>query len=361
MKKRFKDREPKSAADLSGKAESEKEELKKRSGVVTSRWLLRIKALFLGLLVIYISVPFVLYCCPWMLGHVIYCHSIRIPFFVDLSRPEDLALNHTVNFYLTPEEGVTVGVWQTVPDSQWYNAQGKDLGWYKEALKDGTPAIIYLHGNLGNRWECFIPSLMCLFQVLSAAEFNVLAVDYRGYGDSTGQPTEAGMTADAVHLYHWVKEYSGSSPVCLWGHSLGSGVATNAALKLQSDGFPVDCVILEAPFTNIYDITAAHPIYWLFPGYEMFIHYVVTLNNMVFANDKNLKALRSHLLLLHAEDDNIVPFYMGQKLYQIAKDTKNKQVSMETYSRSLGFSHNGIYKDPQLSRKIWRFLRLLQK
>ncbi len=46
---------------------------------------------------------------------------------------------------------------------------------------------------------------------------------YSGFGDSTGEPTEAGLTTDAVYLYHWVKARSGNSLVCVWGHSLGSG------------------------------------------------------------------------------------------------------------------------------------------
>ncbi|KPP79728.1 hypothetical protein Z043_100660, partial [Scleropages formosus] len=111
---------------------------------------MRVGTAFLALFIVYLSVPFVLYCFPWIVGHLVYSHSFRIP-FVDLSHPEDFSLNHTVNFYLTPEEGITVGVWQTVPDNQWQKAQGKDLEWYKESLKDSTPVIVYLHGNMGTR------------------------------------------------------------------------------------------------------------------------------------------------------------------------------------------------------------------
>lgn len=44
-----------------------------------------------------------------------------------------------------------------------------------------------------------------------------------GYGDSTGEPTEEGLTTDAVCVYEWTKARSGTTPVCLWGHSLGTG------------------------------------------------------------------------------------------------------------------------------------------
>ncbi|KAG7462811.1 hypothetical protein MATL_G00188710 [Megalops atlanticus] len=116
-----------------------------------SGWFMRIKKALLALCIVYSSVPFVLRLFPGILAHMVYSHTFRVPFFVDLSRPADLSLNHTVNFYLTPEEGVTVGVWHTVPDSRWKEAQGKDLAWYQESLKDGAPVIIYLHGNGGTR------------------------------------------------------------------------------------------------------------------------------------------------------------------------------------------------------------------
>ncbi|KTF70948.1 hypothetical protein cypCar_00044690 [Cyprinus carpio] len=88
--------------------------------------------------------------------------SASVPFLlhllsdsIDLSRPSDIGLNHTLNIYLKPEEGVKVGVWHTVPEHRWKEAQGKDLDWYEKALGDGSPIFIYLHGNKGNRQENF--------------------------------------------------------------------------------------------------------------------------------------------------------------------------------------------------------------
>lgn len=140
--------------------------------------------------------------------------TVRLPFFVDLDRPEHL-LNHTCNFYLNPEEGVSVGVWwvissgflfyvpssawiepesthlstrehskqnllriskhrrvclphsvfpplslflfvshrHTLPASQWEEAAGRSPEWHRETLGDGRPVIIYLHGNTGTRWD----------------------------------------------------------------------------------------------------------------------------------------------------------------------------------------------------------------
>ncbi|XP_029899901.1 lysophosphatidylserine lipase ABHD12-like [Myripristis murdjan] len=321
----------------------------------------RMKRAVLFLITAYVSVPVILYLFPWILGHAIYAHLLRIPFFVDLGRPEQL-LNHTCNFYLTTEEGVSVGVWHTLPASQWEQAAGRGPEWYQETLGDGRPVIIYLHGNLGTR---AIHHRVELVKILSAAGYHVLSLDYRGFGDSSGEPSEAGLTADALYLHQWVKTHSRGSRVCLWGHSLGSGVATNTALKVQEQGSAVDAVILEAPYTSIGEVVTNHPLTKIFkflPGFESLLWNIMEMNNIVFANDKNLKTLMSPLLVLHAEDDDIVPYHMGLKLYEISLQAQRErntevQVQMISYSANLGYSHNNIYLDPNLPKVVGRFLQ----
>uniref|UniRef100_A0A8C6MA58 Abhydrolase domain containing 12B n=1 Tax=Nothobranchius furzeri TaxID=105023 RepID=A0A8C6MA58_NOTFU len=217
------------------------------------------KKALLCLLTVYISVPVFLY---------------LFPYSTDLSRPQDV-LNHTCNFYLNTEEDVSVGVWHTLPVSQWEASAGRTLDWYHETLGDGSPVIIYLHGNVGTRWDSSS-------RVLSAAGYHVLSLDYRGFGDSTGEPSEAGLTSDALYLYQWVKTRS-RSLVCFWGHSLGSGVATNAAVKLQQQD--------KDPFESI--------------------------KNLLNLYSLSLKKLTSPLLILHSEDDRVVPLHMGQKVWRL--------------------------------------------
>lgn len=315
---------------------------------------------------IYISVPVLLYLSPWILGHVIYLHLLRIPLFADLSNPSE-ALNHTTNFYLSPEEGISVGVWHTLPASQREQAEGRGPGWQGESLGDGHPVIIYLHGNVGHRGLNHRVNLM---KILSEAGYHVLSLDYRGFGDSTGEPSEAGLTSDALYLYHWVKQRSGSSVVCLWGHSLGTGVATNTALREQKEqGSGVDAVILEAPFTNIRQVIEHYPVtlmYLFIPGFRSFLWKIIEWNNFVFPNDKNLESLTSPLLLLHSEDDSVVPYHMGQQLHLIALRAQRGrqaegQVHMVSYPASLGHSHNYIYLDPGLPRVVGGFLQTVKK
>ncbi|KAF7664830.1 hypothetical protein LDENG_00163930, partial [Lucifuga dentata] len=289
----------------------------------------------------------------------------RVPFSVDLSRPEDV-LNHTCNFYLNTEEDISVGVWHTLPASQWERATGRGPEWYQETLGDGRPVIIYLHGNLGTR---AIHHRVELVKILSAADYHIMSLDYRGFGDSSGEPSEAGLTQDTLYLYDWIKNQSRGSLVCLWGHSLGTGVATNAAMKAHNEGSMIDALILEAPYTSIGEVVANHPLTKMFmflPGFESLLWNIMEMNNIVFANDKNLQTVTSPLLILHAEDDDVVPYDMGMKLYQISLQThkeqnKDLQVQMISYSGNLGYLHNDIYLDPNLPNVVERFLQNLRQ
>lgn len=297
--------------------------------------------------------------------------SASIPFLlhlfsdsIDLSRPSDIGLNHTVNVYLTPEEGVRVGVWHTVPEHRWKEAQGMDLDWYEKALGDGSPIFIYLHGNGGNRSASH---RIGIANVLSAVGYHVLAMDYRGFGDSTGEPTEAGLTTDAVYLYHWVKARSGNSLVCVWGHSLGSGVSTNTAVKLLEQGEQFNGIILEGAFVTgqvASDQPTEHPFiwfYWKFPYIQFFLSNPLKNNIFTFPTDENLQKLRSPLMILHAEDDHVVPFASAEEIYRIAKKAQNsdKRVKLVPFDGSLGYLHNGLYKDPGFPNIIREFVQSL--
>uniref|UniRef100_A0A8C1SYF7 AB hydrolase-1 domain-containing protein n=1 Tax=Cyprinus carpio TaxID=7962 RepID=A0A8C1SYF7_CYPCA len=297
--------------------------------------------------------------------------SASIPFLlhlfsdsIDLSRPSDIGLNHTINMYLTPEQGVRVGVWHTVPERRWKEAQGKDLDWYEKALGDGSPIFIYLHGNGGNRSA---PHRIGIANVLSAVGYHALVMDYRGFGDSTGEPTEAGLCTDVLYLYHWVKARSGNSPVCVWGHSLGSGVASTTAVKLLEQGKQFNGIILEGAFLNARMETnklTEHPFtwfYWKFPYIQYFLFNPLKNKDLNLPTDENLQKLRTPLMILHAEDDHLVPFASAQEIYRIAKKAQNsdERVKLVRFDGSLGYLHNGLYKDPGLPNIIREFMQSL--
>ncbi|XP_060896887.1 monoacylglycerol lipase ABHD12-like [Labrus mixtus] len=328
-----------------------------KEGKPFQRWL---KRGLLSIFVILILMPFLLTKLPELLQHLVYTHRIRVPFFVDLSQPADFSLNHTVNMYLTSEEGIFFGVWHTVPESLWKEAQGKDLAWYQNSLGDESPVFIYLHGNTGTRAA---PHRVGVAKMLSALNYHVLVPEYRGFGDSTGEPVEADLTTDALYFYNWVKARSGKSLVVIWGHSLGTGVTTNTAAKLTEQGVVVDGVILEGAFSMAQQQIRDHPFawyYWKIPGLGLFFPEPWAENKYVFPTEENLKKMRSPILLLHAEDDHLVPIQVAQQLYEVAVNAQNSdRVKLVPFEGSKGYLHNGLYRDPRLPDIIKKFVQSL--
>ncbi|TRY91205.1 hypothetical protein DNTS_035388 [Danionella cerebrum] len=213
-----------------------------------------------------------------------------------------------------------------------------------------------------------MPHRIGVAKVLSALGYHALVIDYRGFGDSTGEPTEPGLTTDALHLYNWVKQRSVDSLVCIWGHSLGTGVTTNTAVKLLEEGKQFDGIILEGGFSNVRFITNGlieHPFswfYWKFPYIQFFLFNPMKNNKLVFPTDENLEKIRTPIMILHAEDDHLVPFSVAQENYRIARNAQNsdKRVKLVSFDGKLGYLHNGLYRDPALPDIIRDFVLSLK-
>jgi len=107
--------------------------------------------------------------------------------------------------------------------------------------------VLYFHGNGGA-----LNLRVDRFQRLVAGGTGLLALSYRGYGGSSGKPTEDGLIADARAAYAYARERYSVERITLWGESLGTAVA----IALAADE-PVSRLILDAPFTSAADIGAA--------------------------------------------------------------------------------------------------------
>ncbi|XP_051935739.1 lysophosphatidylserine lipase ABHD12 [Hippocampus zosterae] len=311
------------------------------------------------LLMLYVCVPFVVKLCPSIQAKLVFLNFVRVPFFLDLKRPSDVGLDHTLNFYLRPQQKLRIGVWHTVPADMWREAGGQSQEWFESALSSAHPAILYLHGNTGTRGG---DHRVELYKVLSSSGYHVVTFDYGGWGDSDGSPSEGGMTADALFVYRWLKERRGQSRVYIWGHSLGTGVATNLVRRLCDGGSPPDALILESPFTNIREEARSHPFataYRYLPGFDWFFLDAITANDIRFANDDNVNHISCPVLILHAEDDHVVPFHLGKQLYEVAKRSRSlsgHKVEFVAFPASLAYRHKLIYSSPRLPRILRDFL-----
>ncbi|XDV43083.1 hypothetical protein PO909_011629, partial [Leuciscus waleckii] len=323
----------------------------------------RLRRILIWVLGIYIAIPVIIKLCPAIQAKLVFLNFVRVPYFIDLKRPQDQGLNHTHNFYLQPEEGINIGVWHTVPTVMWREAQARDPEWFDKSFQSNHPVILYLHGNAGTRGG---DHRVQLYKVLSSLGYHVVTFDYRGWGDSEGSPSEKGMTSDALFLYQWIKQRIGQKPLHIWGHSLGTGVATNLVRRLCDRGTPPDSLILESPFTNIREEAKSHPfsmVYRYLPGFDWFFLDSITANDIRFASDENVKHISCPVLILHAEDDTVVPFQLGKKLYDLAAQSKSlngHKVQFIPFSSALGYRHKFIYKSPQLPNILRYVLYTLQ-
>ncbi len=175
--------------------------------------------------------------------------------------------------------------------------------------------IIYFHGN-GGALRHRIPR----FRALAADGFGLIAVSYRGYGGSTGQPTEAGLIEDARAAYAFAAARYPAGRIVVWGESLGTGVATALAAEK-----PVSRLILESPFTSTVDIAAAQ--YWFLP--------VRFLMKDQFRSDLRIARVTAPVLIMHGDADRTIPIAYGQRLFALIPGRK-KMV------RFPGGSHNDL-------------------
>ncbi len=193
----------------------------------------------------------------------------------------------------------------------------------------GTLLVVHCHGNAGNM-ENRIP----VAGAFAAMGFDCLLFDYRGYGRSSGSPTEQGLYQDALAAYEWARS-AGYAPgaIAVFGESLGAAVAVELA-RLR----PVAGVVLENAFTSLPDMGAA-----LYPWLP-----VRLLARDRFDSLAKVPELAAPILALHGRADEIVPFALGQRLAAAAK--------AELVELPGGHNSGGFLQTAHLMEKVRAFL-----
>ncbi|WP_374374648.1 alpha/beta hydrolase [Tabrizicola sp.] len=182
-------------------------------------------------------------------------------------------------------------------------SDGETLLLWFSAPQPGRPVILFLHGNAGE-----IADRADRFAFYQSQGFGVAFLSWRGYGGSTGSPSEPGLLADAKAAYDHLRA-QGIPPdrIVLVGESLGTGPAV-----ITAAANPVAAVILEAPYTAAVDIARrAYP--WLPVGLLMKDQY---------RSRDHIAAIHAPLLILHGEADRVIPQGFGKRLFDLAKDPK---------------------------------------
>ena len=177
-------------------------------------------------------------------------------------------------------------------------------GWFH--LKNSNKkTILFLHGNAGN-----LDNRIDKLNFLGNMDINFLIISWRGYSGNPGNPSETGLYKDALGGIEWLnKKGISDDQIILYGESLGTAITTEVA---QNENFAG--IILEAPFTSMVDM--GQKIYPIFP--------VKFLLKDKYESKNKIKNIKSPILVLHGRKDKIVPFYMGEKIFEMANSPKFK-------------------------------------
>lgn len=198
--------------------------------------------------------------------------------------PKDLHLDYE-EIHLDTEDGMRVHGWL-------FPLEGK------------SPIILFCHGNAGN-----ISHRLDNVRLLLDHGLQVFIFDYRGYGMSTGTPSETGLYTDGLAAYDYLVEKRGISPgqIVLFGRSLGAAVAIDMALRKEASS-----LIMESAFTSTRDMAKSIGLFRLI-SFFLPPHY----NTL-----EKISRVDIPKLIVHGERDEIVPFSMGQRLFEAAKMPK---------------------------------------
>ena len=175
-------------------------------------------------------------------------------------------------------------------------------GWLH--LKDPKKkTILFFHGNAGT-----LDNRIYKLNFLGNLDVNFLIIAWRGYSGSSGKPSEFGLYQDAKSALNWLNSKGiTDDKIVLYGESLGTSVAIEVGQNRDFAG-----VILETPFTSMVDV--GKTVYPFVP--------VSLLLKDKYESDKKIKNIKSPILIMHGEVDKIVPFWMGEKIYQLANEPK---------------------------------------
>ncbi|MGH9202397.1 MAG: alpha/beta hydrolase [Vicinamibacterales bacterium] len=191
---------------------------------------------------------------------------------------------------------------------------------------DAQAQVVYFHGNGGNLslWSDVLVGLW-------RQRFDVIAFDYRGYGLSTGRPSEDGLYRDVDATTGVVGDRLRRPDLSLlyWGRSLGATMAAYAAAAQAPDG-----VVLEAGYPSARAVLETNPVMWLLSW----------LSSYQFPTARWMASVQVPTLVLHGDADSVIPYRLGQRLYEAIPGPKR-------FVTIAGGDHNDV--EPRAGNAYW--------
>ncbi|MCG6154451.1 alpha/beta hydrolase [Rubinisphaera margarita] len=220
--------------------------------------------------------------------------------------------------------GITLHGWHVLPPDH----QALDRDEQMLELEAGRPAILFFPGNAGHRGY-----RADHLRLLSSLQADVFLVDYRGYAENPGAPSEAVLTADARKIWNHMTDELGvpAERIILLGESLGGGVATALASELCSDGVSPGGLFLESTFSSMTETAQFH--FPLLP--------VSLLLADRYPSEKRIESVDCPITMIHGRRDEIVPFPLGERLFAAAPEQSANGVA-KSFVELPGVNHNDL-------------------
>ncbi|ORX58249.1 alpha/beta-hydrolase [Hesseltinella vesiculosa] len=274
-------------------------------------------------------------CFPTPQKLMIYLHWLRLPYPANFATPEYYGFAHNAvrNVALLTADNVTLGAWHFLPTD--YHAQQGLRDMDEPAVETFDQAIhdydtfIYFHGNALHRAAPWRIDLYKMLR-LQFPRSNLLAIDYRGFGDSSGTPSEDGLALDARAAFSWLLD-RGVSPdkIALIGHSLGTGVATRLAQELSNEGLSPKALILQAPYSSITNLVFEYNLLEIFPlfgplrGIGGLQDWMLSRLLHRFDSLSRISDVDCPILISHGAKDKEIPIQHAYDLFQIVSQGKS--------------------------------------
>ena len=206
------------------------------------------------------------------------------------------------------------------------------LGWFHKKDLKKFKTILYFHGNAGK-----LENRIHKLNHFKDMNVNFLIIAWRGFSGNKGRPSEEGLYTDGASAINWLKEKGlKEEDIIIYGESLGTGIATEITQNKNFAG-----LILETPFTSM--IEAAKNFYPYIP--------VGLILKDKYENNEKIKNINIPVLVMHGEADQIVPFFMGKKMYEKANEPK--------YSYFTKHDNHMMEYDENLVKTLSSFLKSL--
>lgn len=247
--------------------------------------------------------------------------------------------------HVRAKDGLVLHGWHALADGQTASSPEE----CNRELACGRPLILYFPGNAANR--SYRGAELKVFGNLGA---DVFIVDYRGYGENAGSPTETHLAADARALWDYAVHERRVAPerIVLHGESLGGGVAVRLAAALSEEGTPPGGLVLRATFASLSETGAHHfpllPVRWLLTDR--------------FSSIENIPKVTCPILQYHGTRDQVVPFEHGRRLFDAAPATSADGVP-KRFLEIPDADHNDVLMlgHPEIAQATREFLEMVRQ